>query len=305
MKLVFFGTSEFAVPILQNLIEHKFEVVVVTSPDALVGRKQLLTPSPIGAFAQNNNLTVHKPKFLKNNLDFLETLKNSKAELFVVAAYGKIIPNNILSLPLLGSLNVHPSLLPKYRGPSPIQYALLNGDSETGTTIMQMDSEVDHGPIFAQTILPIDSNDNFKTLADKLAKSSSMLLEDTIEKIKKDSIKPQEQDHTKATFTKIIAKEDGKINWNSSSTKIYNQFRAYSNWPGVWTTLDGTVLKITNCLAQSTQSEALPGTILPDGHVQCLDGQLEIISLQLAGKTETDIKSFLNGHPKIVGQKLN
>lgn len=305
MKLVFFGTSEFAVPILQSLIDQKFEITVVTRPDALVGRKQILTPSPIGALGESNKLLTYKPEVLKNNLDFLETLKKVGAEIFIVVAYGKIIPSNILSMPLLGSINVHPSLLPKYRGPSPIQYALLNGDHETGTTIMQIDSEIDHGQIFAQNKILIDPKDTFETLSIKLANLSSKLLNDTITKIKEGLINPYDQDHSQATFTKIITKEDGEINWNSSATQIYNQFRAFYTWPGIWTNYNGVVLKITDCAPHQTQSESLPGTILEGGFVQCLNGQLEIKALQLAGKKETDIASFLNGHSKIIGQKLN
>ena len=305
MKIVFFGTSEFAVPILQSLIDQEIEITVVTRPDALVGRKQLLTSSPVGALAESNKLITHKPEALKNQLDFLETLKKIGAEIFIVVAYGKIIPSNILSMPLLGSINVHPSLLPKYRGPSPIQYALLNGDHETGTTIMQIDSEIDHGQIFAQNKILIDPKDTFETLSIKLANLSSKLLNDTITKIKEGLINPYDQDHSQATFTKIITKEDGEINWNSSATQIYNQFRAFYTWPGIWTNYNGVVLKITDCAPHQTQSESLPGTILEGGFVQCLNGQLEIKALQLAGKKETDIASFLNGHSKIIGQKLN
>lgn len=305
MKIVFFGTSNVALPVLQTLVNHHEIAAVVTQPDAPVGRKQELSESPVSVLAEELQLKVLKPATLKDNTIVRMELQSIAADMFVVVAYGKIIPEDILSLPPHGTLNVHPSLLPKYRGASPIQNALLNGDTETGTSIMLVDKEMDHGPVLAQQKVSVDPDDNAITLGDKLARVSAKLLLDVIPQYISGSLSPQEQDHASATFTKIITKQDGAIDWNKPASEILNQFRAYYPWPGVWTTWNGKILKITDCTINSQGASGEPGTVLEGGIVVCGNGtSLFLNRVQLEGKNEMDIVSFLNGNGSMVGASL-
>lgn len=307
MKIIFFGTSNFALPCLE-VLHGKYELAaVVTTPDAKVGRRQQVGESPVSALARDLNLTVFKPENLKSNDDFRQQLQALQPDLFVVAAFGKILPKDLIDLPKFRTLNVHPSLLPKYRGASPIQFALLNGETQTGVSIIVMDGEVDHGPILAQESIAIDSDDNFITLSEKLAYKAAGLLEATIEDYVSGKIRPLPQDESQATTTKIVTRQDGKVDWSKSAAEIYNQFRAFYPWPGLWTTWNKKVLKILDCLP--TESPALvsaqAGEILPEGIVAC--GQstfLKLNSLQLESKNETGIQDFLNGYQTFVGSRL-
>jgi len=248
LKFIFFGSSEFSVIILKHLIEAGYlPLAIVTAPDQPVGRKQILTPTPVKILALEKNIPILQPKkldddFYNNVLNSLRQLAdqgNDKKEvdLFIVASYGKIIPKNILDLSKFGSLNVHPSLLPKYRGASPIQAALLNGEKKTGITIMLMDEKIDHGPILSSAKYPISETENFLTLHNRLAELGAKLLIATMPNFLAGKIKPIEQNHKVATFCKIIKKEEGEINWQKSAEEIYNQWRAYADWPGVYSQL--------------------------------------------------------------------
>lgn len=307
MKIVFFGTSNVALPVLEAL-NHKHEILaVVTKPDVKVGRKQLLEESPVSVLANEMKLKTLKPEKIKGNTDIFEMLKNLNADIFVVVSFGKILPLDIINLPPLKTINVHFSLLPKYRGPSPIQYALLNGEKETGTTIFILDEEVDHGDILAQEKCEIDNDDNFFSLSQKMAFKSASLLLPTLEKYHKAEITPQPQEHALASFTKIIEKNDGKIDWNKTATEIYNQFRAFYPWPGVWTIWQGKKLKVLECAETNAQNSVNlpPGTVLEGGKVVC--GQntvLQLKKLKIEGKNETDITSFSNGYQNFFGAKL-
>jgi methionyl-tRNA formyltransferase len=306
MKIVFFGTSNFALPILEALNQHHQIAAVVTAPDAPVGRKQEFSESPVSALAKDLKLTTLKPEMLKGNQEFLEQLAGLNAEMFVVASYGKILPAEFVTLPPHKTLNVHPSLLPKYRGASPIQYALLNGDNKTGTSIMLMDEQMDHGPVLAQEEVIIDSDDSFFTLSDRLARVSAQLLVNTVPGYVDESIQPRAQDDNQAVLTKILTKQDGRIVWQKTAAEIHNQFRAFYPWPGIWTTWNGKMLKITDCrIADRSENSQLPGTVLDGGVAAC--GQntfLQINSLQLEGKNETSIADFLNGYRDFAGSKL-
>jgi methionyl-tRNA formyltransferase len=202
-------------------------------------------------------------------------------------------------------LNVHPSLLPKYRGPTPFQTALLNGDTETGTTIMFMDEQLDHGPIIAQEKVKIEAGDTSLSLSERLGKISGNLLLKVLETI---PFPATVQDESKATFTKILTKDDGRIDWAKPAAEIYNQWRAYFMWPGVWTTWQGKLLKViameVNTLQMTTEA-IIPGTILPNGVVMCGSGtSIKIKTLQLEGKKETTIDSFLNEYKEFIGSFL-
>lgn len=300
MKVVFFGSSDFVVQVLENLHENHTVVAVVTTPDAPVGRKKVLTETPVAEAGHRLGITVYKFESLKTP-ETVSQLGELHSDIFVVASYGKIIPQSVLSIPQSGAINIHPSLLPKYRGPTPIQTALLNGDTETGVSVIKMDTEVDHGPLLAQTSTTIESSETFRTLSVRLFELSIPLLQEALSGLHK----PQEQDHSHATFTKSISKEDGQIDWTAPAEEIYNQFRAYDPWPGIWTKWDGQYLKIIECRPSFTRSEAPPGTVTDSESVSCGNGTtLQLLSVQIEGKQPTDIQSFIRGHKTFVGSQL-
>jgi methionyl-tRNA formyltransferase len=307
MKIVFFGTSNVALPVLEALKKQHEIAAVVTTPDSVVGRKQELSESPVSALAKDLQLLTFKPESLKDNKEFLNKLQNLSADVFVVVAYGKILPEEIINLPKLKTLNVHPSLLPKYRGPSPIKHALLDGQTQTGTSIMLIDSGMDTGPVLAQDTLQIEPDDNDFTLTDKLSKLSANLLLKTISEYAEGAIQPKSQDEADATYSKMVSKGDGKLDWQKTSREIYNQFRAFFLWPGIWTTWNGNVLKIANCapLDYPIPPNTAPGSVLEQGVVVCgSNTALQISRLQLAGKNEIGILEFLNGYKEFTGSKL-
>ncbi|MCL5774969.1 MAG: methionyl-tRNA formyltransferase [Patescibacteria group bacterium] len=306
MKIVFFGTSNVALPVLETLYQHHDIAAVVTSPDAATGRKQTFSESPVSVLAKEMDLELLKPQKVKGNLEFINQLKNYRADIFVVVSYGKILPLEVINLPPHKTLNVHFSLLPKYRGASPIQGALLRGENQTGTSIFVLDEKMDTGPIVVQKSFPIDPDDNFITLSQKLATFSAKLLLDALPGYASGDIIPLTQDDSLATYTKVIGKQDGLVNWQNSAFQIYNQFRAYYPWPGVWTEWNGKKLKILDCQPMEAKSPALePGTVQKDGLASC--GQNTILKLgivQLEGKNQTSVKDFLNGYPQFTGSLL-
>ncbi len=304
MKIVFFGTSEVGLPILEALADEHDIIQVVTSPDAPVGRSQQITPSPIAQFSIQHKLPLQKPATVKNNPEFIEQLESLGADIFIVVSYGKILPLELLSIPRLQTVNVHFSLLPLYRGAAPIQHALLNGETETGTTIFILDEQVDHGPILAQAKLSIKPDDNFTTLAEKLSKLSADLLIEILPDYESGALTPQEQNHEAATTTGLIRKEDGRVVWSNTASYIYNQFRAFQAWPGIWTTWDGQNVKILDCKPTGQIEELDPGSI-HDNIVTCGGGsQLELITIQLAGGNPVPIGDFLKGHPEFTRGQL-
>lgn len=309
MRIVFFGTDGVAVPVLRVLAQNHEVAAVVTTPDAPVGRKQVLTASEVALLAVELGIPLFKPGRLKGDADFEAGLRNVQAEAFVVAVYGKIIPESILQVPALGSINIHPSLLPLYRGPAPIRTPLLRGDTETGVSIMLMDAEMDHGPLLAQQRVPIDLDDTNVTLTEKLGALSGPLLLDALAGYTAGTIAPLPQNHDKATFTHFVKKEDGRIDWNKSAQDIYNMWRAYQPWPGIFTTWNGKLLKITSCSIVENREQRIesskPGMVLDGGVVIC--GQntyLQILTLQPEGKQVMDIQSFLNGNKQSIDSLL-
>ncbi len=290
MKIVFFGTSDIGLPILKGLVANHEVVTVITSPDRPVGRKQVLTATPIADLATEHKIPILKPDKVKNNPKFLSELQklvtDNSVDIFVVVSYGKILPEELLNIPPLKTINVHFSLLPKYRGPSPVQTALLNGDTYTGTSIFILDKDVDHGPLLAEKKIDIDPNDTNITLQKKLAVISSELILEILPKYQVGDITAQDQDHSQATFSKLINKEDGLIDWNKSAKEIYNQFRAFQPWPGIYSTWQGKKLKILDCKLSEDKSS------------------LELLTVQLEGKNPANIKDFKNGYPDFDTNKL-
>lgn len=334
MKIVFFGTSDVGLPTLEKLIQHHQVVGVVTSPDAPVGRKQVLTPSPIAARAQELGLTILKPAIVKKNVEVLEELKKLGADVYIVVSYGKILPKELIDAPPLKTLNIHFSLLPLYRGAAPIQSALMNGDTVTGTTIFILDEFMDHGPVLSQVTETIQVDDTFPTLAARMANISADELIRILPLYESGQITPKEQNHDLATKAPIIKKEDGRIDWSKPALDIYNTWRAYQPWPGIYTTLpsvalakeggNGKLLKIVGCkpidvasILQGVSSGSppkiggarggmnLPGTVIDGGIIACGNSTyLQILALQPEGKQPMDMKSFLNGNKEFVGSRL-
>ncbi len=303
MKIVFFGTSEIGVPILETLQKHFEVAAVVTSPDKPVGRKHILSPSPISNTAERLGIFTYKPEKVKNNSQLLRQLKQHGADIFVVVSYGKILPLELLDIPKLKTVNVHFSILPAYRGPAPVQFALLNGETKTGTTIFILDEQVDHGPILATAEIDIAPDDTNITLQSKLSQLSCDIIVDVLEKYESSQITPTEQNHDLATPSKLISKEDGIVNWNESAQQIYNRFRAYQPWPGIYTTWQGKTLKILACKPEANSNLA-PGLTI-DGLVGCGNSSaLKLLTVQLEGKNPTDIRAFLNGYPNFKSSQL-
>ena len=303
--VVFLGTHNFAVKILQGLISSPdFNVkLVITQPDQIVGRKKELQSPPVKILATQYNLPTAQPDNLKNF-----TIDLTKFDVAVVAQYGKIIPLQILKMPKFGMINVHASLLPKYRGASPIQLAILNGETTTGVTIMQMDEKMDTGPILAQKEVIIGDNDTYTTLETKLAETATPLLLASLKEYLQQTLKPQPQNDSQATYTKILTREDGKIDFNKTAQQIYNQWRAFLPWPGVFleTELHAQKIKIKLLKVQLTDlsSDSPTGSLTKIEKdrlgLVCGDKKiLEVLELQLENKNAIEAKAFINGY-KIV-----
>lgn len=319
MKYIFFGTPEFAAVILEKLIGAGYmPSAVICNPDEPIGRKQIITPPPVKRLIANSQwpIEVFQPATKSELLAISHKLSAIKPDLGIIAAYGKILPKEILDIPSRGFINVHPSLLPKYRGPSPIQYAILSGDKETGITIMKVDGEMDHGEIISNLKTKIslptgelskgEKPDTYESLSQKLAKLGAELLIKTIPDYISGKIKPVEQNHARATYTKIIKKEDGKINWSKSAYEIERMTRAYYPWPTAWTMWNGKVFKILKAGVSVDDDKKTGEVFLQDGElaVKCGDRTLIIKELQLEGGRVLTAKEFLNGHKNFIGSVL-
>jgi len=291
IKIIFLGTPEFGAIILEGLIKNNYKpCLVITAPDKPVGRKQILTPPPVKVSAQKYNILIAQPERIKN----LELrIKNLKPDLMVSAAFGQILPKEILEIPKYGCLNVHPSLLSKHRGPSPVQTAILNGDKETGVTIFLIDEEMDHGKIVASIKHKIASDTYYQKLEKELAELGIKLLIETIPKWLKGKIKAEAQDESKATYTKILKKEDGKINWKKSAQEIERQIRAFYPWPGTFTFFkrDNATLRV-----KILEAEVLKEEDSRQLCIKCGKDYLTIKKLQPEGKKPMPAEDFKRGY---------
>lgn len=295
IQTVFFGTNEFAARTLEGLVRSPFLNVelVITQPDKPVGRKQTSHPPAVKVMAEKYNIPLDQPNTLKSY-----QLAVTNCPIAVLEKYGVMIPDHIINAFPLGIINVHPSLLPKYRGPSPYQTAIMNGDVETGVTIMKLSKEMDAGPILAQISTPIDPDETAVDLEKKLAEIGLQLLLDTLPKYVSGTIEPISQDEKKVTYTHLFTRDTGKINWQKTTAEIYNQYRALTSWPGVWTTWQGKRLKLLQIKPSNTKIQ--PGQVQwADGslNIGTKDGSVQVISLQLEGKQVLTPKIFMNGNP--------
>jgi len=298
MNIVFLATPEFGAIILNKLAQTEYKpVLVVTPPDKLAGRKQALTPPPAKLIAKEYNIPVLQPAKVK---ECKTEIENAHPDLLIVAAYGNLVPNDVLEIAQFGSLALHPSLLPQYRGPSPIQTAILEGEKETGVTIFVMDEQIDHGKIVSSIRYQVSGKETYESLSRELAQLGAKLLIETIPKWIAGEITPQLQDETKASHTAMIKKEDGKIDWHKSAAQIERQIRAFSLWPGSFTFWKKLQLKIVTARTAHLQTEPVGKIFLSPNNelaVQCGNDALIVEELQLEGKNPTKADAFLRGHP--------
>ncbi|MBF8963089.1 methionyl-tRNA formyltransferase [Pontibacter sp. FD36] len=301
LRIVFMGTPDFAVPTLQALVEHQYSVVaVVTAPDKPAGRGQKIQQSPVKEYAMSQGIPVLQPTNLKSEA-FLEELRSYRANLQIIVAF-RMLPEVVWAMPELGSFNIHGSLLPQYRGAAPINWAIINGEKETGVTSFFLKHEIDTGDLIFQDRMPILEEDDFGSMYEKLKYKGAELAVRTVQAIEHGEVKPQPQQTTDETkHAPKIFKETCEINWNQPAHQVRNFIRGLSPYPAAWTRLDGKTFKIfkTEVLENSAYTDA-PGQIMTDNktylHVQTADGALTILDLQMEGKKRMPVQDLLRGY---------
>lgn len=304
MRIVFMGTAELAAPCLEAVAKMPGQevVAVVTQPDRPKGRDLKPTPPPVKVAAERLGLPIQQPLKIREPAA-IDDLRATQPDLVVVVAYGQILPKSVLEIPQLGCINVHTSLLPRWRGAAPIQYAILHGDHETGVTTMHMDEHMDTGDIILQRVQLIHADDTSATLHDRLAKLGASLLVETVGLIAEGKAPRAKQDETRVTYAKKITKEDGRINWTRSAVEIERQVRAFNPWPGTHTHLGDLLLRVWKVeLVEGISGN--PGELLSDFVVATGQGGLRIQELQPANSKRMSIDAFLRGHPVKVGSVL-
>ena len=297
MKIVFMGTPEFAVPSLKALVDSGEDVIaVVAQPDKRRGRGLKLSPPPTKLTAEKHGIMVLQPEKIRTE-DFLKELRELNPDLIIVAAYGRILPKSVLDLPRLGCINVHASILPKYRGAAPINWAMVHGEKVTGVTIMRMDEGMDTGDILLTREVPIDYDDTGETLSGKLSVAGAGLLLESLEYLRKGELHPRKQDDSLATYAPMLKKEDGRIDWKKPAGEIRDLIRGMLPWPGAFTTLDGKLLKIFK--ASVVEGKGNGGEVItaPQGVLRIAAGDeaLDILELQLEGGKRLPVRAFLSG----------
>lgn len=300
MKIAFMGTPDFAVDCLKMLAESEHEVVgVFCQPDKPVGRKQELTPPDVKIEALRHGFEIFQPVSLKNGKG-VEILEKIKPDLVVVVAYGKLLPADFLTFPKYGCINIHASILPKYRGASPIHYAVLNGDKITGVTAQQMDEGLDTGDILHVGTIEIGENDTTEYMYEVMAPLGAKVLKETIEMLEKGQLKPVKQNDEMASKVGLLTKDMSRIDWNCSAFEIHNKIRGLYSWPGTSAMLNGKTLKIHKSILSDRKGKNIPGEIIENRGkiiVCCGDNKcVELLEVQLEGKKRMDSQSFLNGY---------
>lgn len=314
LKIVFMGTPDFAVGALQAIIEAGHQVsAVVTQPDKPKGRGKELQMTPVKACAAAHNIPVFQPGKIKEP-EAVEVLRSYEADIFVVAAFGQILSEEILSMPKYGCVNIHASLLPKYRGAGPIQWAIIDGEKKTGVTIMQMEKGLDTGDMLLQKEVEIDPKETGDSLHDKLAAAGAELIVEALPKIAAGQLTPRKQNDAESCYAKMLQKSMGRIDWNMTADKLDCLIRGLISWPGASTTFRGKNLKIWEEEPviegdfSVSISESLPGTIVcvekEAFYVQTKEGVLKVLSVQIEGKKRMAVKDFLLGYPIKAGECL-
>ena len=311
-KIIFLGTPQFAVPALEALFHAHYAVVaVVTKPDEPAGREQVITPPPVKIVAEKYAIPVFQPEIISRDY-WIQNLP--EADCFVIVAYGKLIPQDIIAIPRFGAINIHPSLLPHLRGPSPIQYAILQGEQETGVSVMLIDERMDHGPILAQKSVPIENKTGYKKLHDFLAKEGADLLCKTLPNWFSGAKKPAPQDDNKATYSKILKKDDGRINWSRSAKEIERAVRAFEFWPGSWSLwpTEKQIYRVRIEEADWNDNEppyGSPGYVWQDTAeksplIKTGHGSIVLKKITIEGKKAIPSDEFLRGYPQFMGTTL-
>lgn len=309
-NVVFMGTPDFAVGSLKALLEAgQYHIqAVVTQPDRPKGRGQKMVETPVKTFALQHGLPVFQPLKVKE-AEFVQQLKAWQPDFIVVAAFGQFLTQEILDIPTYGCINVHASLLPKYRGAAPIQYAIIKGEKESGVTIMRMEKGMDTGAMYSRVVVPIDSEMNFARLHDELMEKGAELLTDTLPRIA-EGLQPEIQKESEATFATLLTKEMAKIDWNRPAQEVHDRVRGFDPVPGAFTYLpDGKLLKIWETRVTGNRTEALPGTVVSvtkkDFSVACRDGELRILTVQPESKKRMPAAVFLNGRGVTAGDRFD
>jgi len=310
MVVVFFGTPQFAVPTLRRLLDSTHSVAgVITQPDRPRGRGQKISHAPVKALAVERGIPVYQPDRLKPP-DVADTLRAWRADLGVVAAYGRIIPEHLLTIPRFGMINVHASLLPKYRGAAPVHRAVINGDRYTGVTIMRVVKELDAGGMFAKVTRPIAPEDTSDVVESALAAMGAELLLTVIDQLVSGTAREEPQDDTQASYAPRLTKEEGLIDWTQSASQIHNRVRGLYPWPHAYTFFKGTRLIILRSVVpNAAESPASPGTILRVTseaiHVATGDGELAVLDVQPEGRRAMRAHDFLLGHRLATGERFS
>lgn len=299
MRIIFMGTPDFSVPCLEALIKSDNEVVgVFTQPDKPKGRGYELTPPPVKQCALSNNLPVFQPASMRNG-EALEIINSLNADLIIVVAFGKILPKEILESVKYGCINIHASLLPKLRGAAPIQWSILNGETETGVTSMQMDVGLDTGDMLIKKAMSIPENMTAEELFDELSAMGAEVLIETIEALKKGELKPEKQDDSLSNYAPIISKEICPIDFSKSALEVHNKVRGLYSWPIATTVINGKKFKIHKSKILAENFAGIPGEIVDNNNrlvIMCGDGKcVEILEIQAEGKKKMDTQSFLRG----------
>lgn len=300
MKLIFMGTPDFAAVSLAALFEAGHEVLLaVTQPDKPKGRGHKMTPPPVKEYALEKGIEVYQPNSMRME-EAYEKLASYGAEAFIVAAYGKILPQKILDLPKYGCLNVHASLLPKYRGAAPIQWSIANGETVTGVTIMQMDAGIDTGDMLLKTEVAILPEDTGETLHDKLAEAGGRVLLDALQQLEKGTLQAEKQDDSLSCYAPMLNKEVSKIDFAKSATEVANLVRAMNPYPAAHTVYQGRRMRVFGATAESCDKAAACGEILQANTegilVRCGDGAVKVTELQFDGKKRMPVREYLKGN---------
>jgi len=308
LKILFLGTAEFACPTLESLLASRHEVMgVVTQPDRPKGRGQKLIPTPVKSIALKAHLPVHQPEKIRDPA-FLKILESLRPELMVVAAYGQILSASVLAVPPRGCVNVHGSLLPKYRGAAPIVRAILGGESRTGITTMFMDPGMDTGPILLTEETEIGEEDTAGTLHDRLARIGARLLLLTLDELEQNTLAPKPQDHSRATLAPKIEKEEAHILWGAPARQVFNQVRAFDPWPGAYTSWAGRTVKLFRPRLMEAEGIESPGTVIgasAEGiRIASPQGSLLIREVQMESRPRMKVSDFLRGNPLAAGVRL-
>ncbi|MGI5893650.1 MAG: methionyl-tRNA formyltransferase [Candidatus Merdivicinus sp.] len=298
MRIIFMGTPDFAVPCLQALIDSGHEIAAVfTQPDKPKGRGYQMAPPPVKELALSYQIPVFQPQKLRNNEEAMQVLLQCKADLLVTAAYGKILPKEMLDLPKYGCINVHASLLPKYRGAGPIQWAIINGETETGVTTMYMAEGIDTGDMLEKDSITIGENETADELHDRLAELGAKVLLRTLEKMEAGTLSPQPQDDSQSTHAPMLDKEMALLDFTKPAQQIHNLIRGLSSWPCAYTYYHGKRLKIYRSRLSKNNLHGVPGTLLDSNTftVACGDGAVELEQVQYEGGRKMSGQEFLRG----------